>query len=178
MAATANSDLRARVDAFVVDLTAAIRQSALEAVRSALDLNGASPAPRGRPAKAGKRTTRKARPSKKGGRIRRTTEDLDAMGAAITDHVQVNPGARLEQISSAIGEPSKDLKRPIQILLAAGRLRTEGKKRGTMYFASSGRATKKKRTARKQANRRKAGKKRAKRTAKRATRKTKTKKAA
>jgi len=50
-------------------------------------------------------------------------------------HVKANAGHRLEEIGRALKTDTAILKRPIANLLAAKKLRTEGKKRGTMYFA-------------------------------------------
>jgi hypothetical protein len=46
-----------------------------------------------------------------------------------------NAGHRLEEIGAALKTDTAILKRPIANLLAAKQLRTEGRKRGTMYFA-------------------------------------------
>jgi hypothetical protein len=49
--------------------------------------------------------------------------------------VKANAGHRLEQIGAALKTDTAILKRPIANLLAAKKLRTEGQKRGTKYFA-------------------------------------------
>jgi hypothetical protein len=150
------SGLRARVDAFVADLSQLIREEALDAVRQALGAS-AAPAPR---------RTRKAAPvARKGrGRSRRSSADLESLASALQSHVKSNPGQRLEQIGAAMGIDTKELKRPVQLLLGAGSLRTEGQRRGTKYFAGGGsrrgsKARGSKRGRRKTA-RRKAGKRR------------------
>lgn len=72
-----------------------------------------------------------------------------------------------------MGVETAGLKRPIQGLLAAGALRTEGQKRGTRYLPGSGAAVPAKakaKTTRKKAGKRKAakrGKKKAERARKR-----------
>jgi hypothetical protein len=96
----------------------------------------------------------------KGERVRRSTEDLEELAASIRAHVQANPGARLEEISADIDVPSKDLKRPVQLLLGNGELRTEGQKRGTRYFLGSGEVAAKSRPANKTASSKATGKKR------------------
>lgn len=156
MARTAIDDqIRTRIDVFVEEISGLVRQAAVEAVRAALQ--GSTPAPslaaprRGRkpgPGAGRKKATRKA----SGKRIRRSAEDLERMGAALLDHVRQNPGSRMEEISSALGEDTKDLRRPVQMLVDAGRLRTQGQKRATQYYAGAGKAagaTRKKRTAKK-----------------------------
>jgi hypothetical protein len=48
--------------------------------------------------------------------------------------VKSNAGRRLEQIGKALKTDTAILKRPIANLLAAKKLKTQGKKRGTKYF--------------------------------------------
>lgn len=128
-------ELRARVDAFVADLSETIRQAALESVRQALGGGASAPAPRGRkPAKAAGRKA-PARRAKKGGRVRRSAEDLGQLSTSFLTYVRGNPGQRLEQIGTGMGVDTKELKRPVQLLLADGAIRTEGQRRGTKYFA-------------------------------------------
>jgi hypothetical protein len=74
-----------------------------------------------------------------GKRIRRSAEDLEAIAARVLAHVKANAGHRLEQIGAALKTDTAILKRPIANLLAMKHLRTEGQKRGTKYFARSGR---------------------------------------
>ena len=156
-----DSGLRARVDAFVAELSQIIRAEALDAVRQALGAEFAPPQRRTRKAaKAGRKA------SKRGGRLRRSSEDLDSLASTLQSHVKENPGQRLEQIGVAMGIDTKELKRPVQLLLEAGSLRTEGQRRGTRYFAGGGsRKASKKRGSKtrgskrgRKAGRRKAGK--------------------
>jgi hypothetical protein len=74
-----------------------------------------------------------------GKRIRRSAADLEKIGMRVLAHVKSNAGQRLEQIGKALRTDTAILKRPIANLLAAKKLRTEGRKRGTMYFAGGGR---------------------------------------
>ncbi len=178
MAATISSDIRALVDSFVDDLSALIRTEAFGSIQQLL--GGEIPVPfaparRGRPAKAGKKRGRpdgSGKRAKSGKRVRRSPEDLDAMAASVHDFVRANPGSSSEAISKGVGIPSKELKRPMQMLLANGKIRMEGQKRGATYHAGAGRATKKKRAGKKTGRRRGAKKRGAKRAAKKATRRT------
>ncbi len=172
MPRTTDSALRDRVDAFVEDLTELIRESALEAVQDALD---ASPA-RGRK----KRSTRKAatrkkttRKKKSAGRkktagrrtkrIRRSAEDLEETANRILTYIKSNPGRGMAAMSKALRKPAKDLRGPLKLLFADRKLRTEGQKRGTTYYAGgakgrpAGTTAKKKRAT---TRRKKTGKKR------------------
>jgi hypothetical protein len=138
-------DLRTLVDRFVSELSARVRDEALETVRAALG-DGAPRKRRGpgRPRKAGKRgpgRPRKAgrrgpgRPRKAG---RRSQEAVAAVGQKVLAYVRANPGQRLEEIGRGLRTATAGLKRPIQRLIAEGKLRTEGQKRGTRYFAGRG----------------------------------------
>jgi len=157
--------IRKSVDGFVAEISALVRQSALDVVEEALGAPKA-PARRAKTRRKAKTHTRQnARPAAagtfSGRRVRRAPEDIAKLADAVLAQVKSNPGQRLELMSRAMGIPSKELKRPIQTLLGAGELRTEGQKRGTMYFAGKGRAkTTRKKTGRKApAKRKKAAKK-------------------
>jgi hypothetical protein len=72
----------------------------------------------------------------KGKRIRRTAAALEQDMEQLQAYVVAHPGLRLEEISVGMGVDSKNLKRPVTLLLAGKRLRKEGERRGTRYFAS------------------------------------------
>lgn len=74
-----------------------------------------------------------------GKRVRRSAEDLEKIATLVLAHVKANAGHRLEQIGAALKTDTAILKHPIANLLAAKKLRTEGQKRGTKYFAGGGR---------------------------------------
>mgnify|MGYP001329832984 CR=1 FL=1 len=67
--------------------------------------------------------------------MRRSSADLEATAGKVLAYVRSNAGQRLEEIGKGLRTATAGLKRPIQGLLAAGKLRTEGQKRGTRYFA-------------------------------------------
>ncbi len=130
-----NSDaqLRARIDAFVADLSTLVRRAALEAVAGALG----SPAPA--PAKRGPGRPPKAAPSaapapRRGKRAKRTPEDVAKMGEAVVAYVAKQPGQSVEQIGKALGVKTKELALPIIRMVEAKKLKTKGQKRGTRYF--------------------------------------------
>ena len=162
-----DTQIRSAIDQFVAEISQLVRQAAVEAVGEALGQGGGSaPARRkaatrgpGRPKKAGRKP---GRPKGSGKRVRRSAEDLEAQGAKILAHVRANPGCRMEDLSAALGTATKDLRRPVQELIASGQLRTEGQKRGTTYHAGGGGARKRKTTkkgGRKKATGRKAKRK-------------------
>ena len=68
---------------------------------------------------------------KRGGR--RSAEDIAALQASVLAHIAANADQRLEEISAAMGVPSKELKRPIANLLESGEVTKKGEKRGTRY---------------------------------------------
>ena len=138
-----------RIDAFVPDVSALVRLSALEAVRDALG-GGAAPARRGpgRPRKnaaapaaprrkAGRKKAAKKKTTKKSGgrRVRRSGEDLEAAKAKILATIAKNPGIRMEELSAKLGQASKVLRRPLQMLLEDKAVRSKGAKRATAYTA-------------------------------------------
>ncbi|MBK8180546.1 MAG: DNA-binding protein [Planctomycetes bacterium] len=146
MANQINSQIEARVAAFVQELTGLVRVAALEAVAGALGQQVAGGARRGRPrGSKNKPSGNKAsgssaaapaakRPGKQGKRGKRTPEEVEAMGARVVDHVKKNPGIGVESIAKAFQLPSKELALPILRMLAAKKLRTTGQRRGTKYF--------------------------------------------
>lgn len=69
----------------------------------------------------------------KGGRARRTPEQLEEMGVKVLAFVTSKPGARMEEISSAVGSSTHELVRPVQLLLEQGKLRRSGTTRATVY---------------------------------------------
>ena len=171
-----DSQIRDRVDAFVSELTELVRAAAFESVHEVLAGVGlAAPAKRGpgRPAKnAGRKATRAAAPtaasrsaiattSSGGKRVRRSADDLASASSAILDVVKANPGIRSEDIRKTLGVEAKDIQRPVSMLLAEGKLRSEGEKRGTRYFAGGGRSVAAKKTSKKRGGKKRTTKKRA-----------------
>ena len=92
---------------------------------------------------------RKAAPArKKGGRrVRRSEEQIKALGEKVMGYVSDNPGQRLEEIGQAMKIATAELKRPIANLLDEKALKTTGQKRGTKYFPGKGRPVRKKKAA-------------------------------
>jgi hypothetical protein len=129
------SEIRSLVDSFVSEISARVRQAALDSLRQAIEGN-APAARRGRPARA-------AAPAAAGTPGRRGRKPSAASVQAAADlqaHVSANPGQRLEEIGAALGQDTKGLKGPASRLVRDGILRTEGRRRGTRYFPGSGQA--------------------------------------
>lgn len=145
-----NSQIRNTIESFVSELNELVRQAAMEAVTSAL---GASvpggfsqPARRGRPPAAAKAPAAPAKrgPGRPQGRgSKRTAEELAQLAEQFVEYVTSNPGQRIEAIGAALGIETKVLALPVKKLVAEGRVKTEGQKRATSYFAGGGKGRKK-----------------------------------
>jgi hypothetical protein len=140
-----HDEVRTRIDAFVAELAGIVRQSALDAVRSAL---GEARAPRGGVRAATAEVRRgggaKSRADRRGapgaaarGRAKpgqkRDPKMLARLVERLQAHIAANPGERIEQINKALGVPTKDLNLPIKKLIRAGRITSKGQKRSTTY---------------------------------------------
>jgi len=170
-----DQDIQDRIQSFLGELSGLVKKSALEAVQAALTDGGPARKRRGpgRPRGSGRRgpgrpqkTIRRARRAvaRTGKRVRRSAEDLEKIATRVLAHVKVNTGQRLEEIGAALKSDTAILKRPIANLLAAKKLRTEGQKRGTKYFAGAkrGGAGKAKARRRRKASGKRGGKRAAK----------------
>ena len=130
-----DKEIRARIDAFLGEISELVREAALEAVQDALSTQpGAAPAARRAPAQ--RRTAAKARRTAKrsGKRIRRSPADLEKLGTRILSHIKSHPGCRMEEISAALGESTYELRRPLEMLKASKAFKTTGQKRATQYY--------------------------------------------
>jgi hypothetical protein len=118
------SQVNARVEAFVAEITELARAAAYHTLSSALEGGqlasgrGATPILRGR----------------RGGK--RTAEEIAQMADDFLAHVTANPGQRMEHIAKELGVATPELMLPVRKLLADGKLRVEGQKRATQYYAA------------------------------------------
>ena len=130
-----NDRIRSRVEAFAEELSALIRDSAMETVREAL---GGSAAPRGRGGRGG-RAAASAAPVRGGGRRekgqKRDPGEIERLTDRLLDYVKGNAGQRIEQIAAGMGTVTKELNLPVKKLIAQKSLKTKGQKRATQYFA-------------------------------------------
>ncbi len=170
--------LRDHVETFVAEISEIVREATLASVYAALGStqDGAARGPRrksagrkraARKSASPKTAARKSAARKKSGR-HRSSDEIAALGKDFLDYVRATPGQRLEEISAGIGVPTSELKRPVMLLGEAGKIRTEGQKRGTRYYTARPGGAGKKKAARTKAARTKAGRR------KKATRKTRT----
>ena len=129
-----NDRIRSRVEAFAEELSALIRDSAMETVREAL---GGGSAPR-RGARGGRAAATSA-PVRGGGRRekgqKRDPNEIERLTGRLLDYVKGNAGQRIEQIAAGMGTVTKELNLPVKKLIAQKSLKTKGQKRATQYFA-------------------------------------------
>ena len=128
-----NDRIRSRVEAFAEELSALIRDSAMESVREAL---GGGAVPR-RGARGGRAS---AAPAKVSGSRRekgqkRDPAEIERLTSRLLDYVKGNGGQRIEQIAAGMGTVTKELNLPVKKLIAQKSLKTKGQKRATQYFA-------------------------------------------
>jgi hypothetical protein len=86
-------------------------------------------------APAAKPAAAKKAPKREPG-AKRPPAELAKLVDRLGEYIKANPGQRMEAIAKALGEPTKDLTLPVKKLLAAKRIRSEGQKRATEYFAA------------------------------------------
>jgi len=133
--------IQARIENFVEELSALVKQAALESVSQAL--TGSRAAGRGisirnrdrdpKPAAIAKRNLRH-RPGPRG--PKRSPEALAQLQSALLEEIQLNPGQRMEQLGDSLGVQTKDLDLIIKKLIAAKRIKKKGRTRATTYFAA------------------------------------------
>lgn len=130
-----NDRIRSRVEAFAEELSALIRDSAMESVRDALGGGSAAPRRGGR----GGRAAPSAAPVRGGGRRekgqKRDPGEIERLTDRLLDYVKGNPGQRIEQIAAGMSTVTKELNLPVKKLIAQKSLKTKGQKRATQYFA-------------------------------------------
>lgn len=132
---TVNDRIRSRVEAFAEELSALIRDSAMETVREAL---GGGVAPR-RGGRGGRAAAVSAAPVRGGGRRekgqKRDPGEIERLTGRLLDYIKSNAGQRIEQIAAGMGTVTKELNLPVKKLIAQKALKTKGQKRATQYFA-------------------------------------------
>jgi hypothetical protein len=117
--------IRARVEAFVKELTVLVRKAALEAVSDALG---------GQPATAVKAKSARAPQAARGKGQKRSSGELEKLTSAIAAFVAQHPGSGAREIARELGVTSKDLVLPIRKLMADAALTSKGQKRATKYY--------------------------------------------
>ncbi len=81
------------------------------------------------------------------------------MQGIVVDYVRSNQGCSVSDVAATLGLTTKDLQLPMRKLIADGKLRTTGQRRGTRYHTSRGATTSKrapKKTAKRKSSKKKA----------------------
>jgi hypothetical protein len=129
MASSIDQKIRTRIEQFVTDLHALIREAAVTSVASALnDDRPTSPALR-----AGRRHA--PRMSRRGRGAKRNPQVLEHLTQRLFGAITKNAGQRIEQIAARMGTTTKELALPAKKLISEKKVRTTGQKRATKYFA-------------------------------------------
>jgi hypothetical protein len=129
MASRLEDEIRVRTDAFVAEITALVRASAMEVVSNALGGTG-----RLRRSSYGARGRSGTGTSPRRNGAKRDPKVLMALTEKLAVFIKKNPGLRIEQIGKALGAATKDLALPVKKLAAANEISTKGQKRSTTYY--------------------------------------------
>ena len=127
-----DQEIRNRIQGFVDELSALVKQAALVSVQEAF-----GSAPRRGPGRPRAVAVAKGRPAgaARGARGKRTSDQLESLATRFLGYVKSNPGQRLEQIGQGLKIHTKELKLPVAKLFEDKKISTKGKRRGTKYFA-------------------------------------------
>src|SRR5687768_2960085 len=128
-----DQQIRDRIEEFVNQLNALVRQTALESVQDALGSAGGARRGRGRG-----RGRAPGRPAGRGSRRKGEKRSADQIGEttkAVLGYVRKHPGQGVEAIAKGLGTDTKELTLPIRKLVAEKQIKTKGQKRATKYFA-------------------------------------------
>jgi hypothetical protein len=143
-----NDQIRARLNAFVTELSDLIRQATLSDMAEALR-SAEGHAPARRPAtsvaiadarKQRKVAVRKSVAPAKAPTVAspaappRVPESLAQLMERIHSHIKANPGQGVVPMATSLGISNKDLRMPIRKLVEENKVRSTGKTRGTRYF--------------------------------------------
>jgi hypothetical protein len=71
-----------------------------------------------------------------GGRARRSAHEIENLAEQLLQYVRSNPGQRGEEIAAALATDSATIRPVMKKLIAAGKVTTEGQKRGMTYSAT------------------------------------------
>jgi hypothetical protein len=135
-----STEIQTLIARFASQLEAAARKAALEEVVTTL---GGTARVRAAQKRGRGRSDATAGTAATGGPIkpvtpgrRRSPDDVEQMGNALFDYVKANPGARGEQIATAMRSDVGTIRLPMRVLIQAKRIKTQGLKRGMQYFVA------------------------------------------
>ena len=129
-----NKQIEQRVHQFVSELTALVRQAAVDAVASAL---GSAPAraAAGRPvsgATTAKKSAGRGAPATRG---KRSAAQIALAVSSVHSYMKAHPNSRSENIRNALKMPRPVMRDALDRLIAANRIRMKGVKRAATYTA-------------------------------------------
>ena len=136
-----DQQIRDRIETFVQELGALVRQSAVQAVASALGQGAPVRRGPGRPRANGLSTLLnigRRGPGPPPGRRKgekRAPEQLAQLVDKLFAAIKSKPGQRIEEIAGTLGTTTKELTLPAKKLISEKRVSTRGQKRATRYFA-------------------------------------------
>jgi hypothetical protein len=122
--------VRSLIDSFADQLSALIRESAMETVQEALGGLGSS----GRGRRAGGRAAIALSSLRPKGQ-KRDPQELTELRGRLLDFIKGNSGLRIEQIAEGLKTSTRELNLPVKKLIAEKLVKTRGQKRATRYFA-------------------------------------------
>ena len=131
-----DAEIRARVEAFVADLSGLVDEAALTAVQEAIagaGIAGTTTRKRSSKKRSTKKRASKKRSTKKRGR--RAAAPSAAALDKVHGWVKANKGCSVGAIAEGVGMAGPATKKAVAALLEAKRLRKTGQRRGTKYFA-------------------------------------------
>ena len=138
-----NTKIRARIETFVADLEDLIRQGQTEAINDAL--RGALQSASRRSVDSSSDRGADASPAR-GRRVKgekRSRDAIRALGERVLAHLTTSGGARIEELGKSLSISTRDLTLPLKQLIKSSKVRKEGQRRATRYFAGKGRPRRK-----------------------------------
>jgi hypothetical protein len=117
-------EIQALVDNFVAELSDLAKRIAIEQLKTVFDTDEPHAA-----ASAG------FTPPPRAGRVRRHHDEIEALRDKLLAVIAAQPGRRTEDINTELGTRTPQIAQPLRQLVAEHRVRTEGTRRGTRYFA-------------------------------------------
>jgi hypothetical protein len=126
------SELRTRIEAFVTELSALVRQEALEAVREVLNRNRVS-LPENKAFSAPRLSASLPSTPRSHGE-KRSPEALFQLTDQLLAYIKGNSGQNMESIAKALNATTKALVLPARKLLLENKIVAKGQKRATRYY--------------------------------------------
>ncbi len=123
-----DQQIHANISSFAAELSALVKQAALESVHAALGAGTPAQAKRGRP--KGSKNVAKRGPGRP-----KSSPSGNVDSDKILAHVRANPGVRSDQIAKQFRMQTPAVRSVLEKLMALKAVRRTGQKRGTQYFA-------------------------------------------